>query len=129
MAANSRAERGAVTLELVIGLPVLLLAVLITINAALWYHARDTALAAAREGVRTARAYQGNIRSGQATALAFAHSAGDGFLLSPAVDTSGSNAQIVVIRVTGQAVSLVPGLRLHVDQVARGPVEHFSHPT
>jgi Flp pilus assembly protein TadG len=127
--ANAHDERGAVTLEVVIGLPVLLLAVLLTINAALWYHARNTALAAAREGVRAARTYDSNIHTGQTAAMAFATSTGHGILLSPAVDTSGSSSTTVAIRVRGEAVSLLPGLHWHVDQIARGPVERWTTPT
>lgn len=119
-------DRGSVTLETVIAVPVALLAVLLTINAALWFHARNTALAAAQEGVRAARAYGANPAQANGTALTFARSNGEGFLQSPSVDTSGSTATTIVVRVRGTAISLVPGLQLRVDQVARGPVERFT---
>ena len=122
-------DAGSITLETVIVFPVAMLAVLLTINAALWYHARNTALAAAQEGVRAGRAYQANPHAANATALSFARTTGDGFLLSPRVDTSGSNATTVVVHVRGKAVSLIPGLHLVIDQVARGPVERFTVPT
>lgn len=122
-------DDGSITLETVIAFPVAMLAVLLTINAALWYHARNTALAAAQEGVRTGRAYGHNADRSRATALSFAQTVGNGFLLSPRVDTSGTNATTVVVRVQGQAVSLIPGLRLSIDQVARGPVERFTTPS
>jgi hypothetical protein len=122
-------DRGSVTLETVIAFPVAMLAVLLTINAALWYHARNTALAAAQEGVRTGRAYRANPGQAGTTALSFARSSGNGFLLSPRVDTSGSTATTIVVHVRGSAVSLVPGLHLRVDQVARGPVERFTVPS
>ncbi|WP_243719776.1 TadE family protein [Actinomadura sp. KC06] len=122
-------DRGSITLETVIAVPVALLAVMLIINAALWYHARNTALAAAQEGVRTARAYGANPAQADATALAFARSNGEGFLQSPSVDTSGSTTTTIVVRVRGTAVSLVPGLHLEVNQVARGPVERFTTPS
>jgi TadE-like protein len=117
-------DDGSITLETVIAFPVAMLAVLLTINAALWYHARNTALAAAQEGVRTGHADQS-----RATAFSFARTVGNGFLLSPRVDTSGTNATTVVVRVQGRAVSLIPGLHLSIDQVARGPVERFTTPS
>jgi hypothetical protein len=126
MGRHQPADEGSIALETVIAFPVAMLAVLLTINAALWYHARNTALAAAQEGVRVGRAYGHHPANGAATALAFARSTGDGFLLTPAADTNGSNATTVVCRVRGKAVSLIPGLHLNVDQVARGPVERFT---
>jgi hypothetical protein len=122
-------DDGSITLELVIAFPVAMLAVLLTINAALWYHARNTALAAAQEGVRTGRAYGHTAGQARATALTFAQTVGNGFLLSPQVDTNGTNATSVVVRVRGRAVSLIPGLHLSIDQVARGPVERFTVPS
>jgi hypothetical protein len=122
-------DRGSVTLETVIVFPLALLAVLLTINAALWYHARSIALAAAQEGVRVGRAYGANPHNASSTALSFARTTGDGLLLSPAADIGGTNSQTVVVHVTGHAPSLVPGLNLTVSQVARGPIERFTIPT
>lgn len=122
-------EQGSVTLEIVIAVPVLLTAVLITLNAALWYHARNIALSAAQEGVRTARAHNANPTTSGSNALEFARDTGDGFLLSPAVDTSGTTGTTIVVRVSGKAVTLVPGLNLTVSQVARGTRERFTTPT
>ena len=129
MQRHRAADDGSVALETVIAFPVAMLAVLLTINAALWYHARNTALAAAQEGVRVGRAYGHHPTNGAATATAFARSTGNGILLSPIVDMNGSSTTTVVCRVRGKAVSLVPGLHLDVDQVARGPVERFTTAT
>lgn len=123
---RARTDQGSVTLETVIAFPVAMLAVLLTLNAALWYHARNIALAAAQEGVRTARAYHAAPGKAGTTAVSFARTTGNGLLLSPAADTSGSTATTIVVRVKGSAVSLVPGLHLGVDQVARGPVERWT---
>ncbi|WP_158581696.1 TadE family protein [Actinomadura spongiicola] len=122
-------DRGSITLETVIAVPIALLAVLLTINAALWFHARNTALAAAQEGVRTARAYGADPAQASTTALTFARSNNEGFLQSPSVDTSDSTATTIVVRVRGTAISVIPGLHLRVDQVARGPIERFTVPS
>lgn len=119
-------DTGSITLEIVIAFPVAMLGVLLSINAALWYHARDIALAAAQEGVRTGRAYHANPAAGGPTAVAFARTVGHGLLLDPSADTHGTTSTTVVIHVRGQAVSLVPGLHLSIDQVARGPIERFT---
>lgn len=121
-------DHGSSTLEMVIGFPIVLTLVLLIVNTALWWHARDTAMAAAQEGVRTGRAYGAHASDGRTTALSFARTVGDGVLLAPAVSTRGSNAQTVVVRVSGLSVSLVPFLHLTVNQVARGPVERFTAP-
>ncbi|WP_344957722.1 TadE family protein [Actinomadura miaoliensis] len=115
-------------METVIAVPVVLTAVLVTLHAALWFHARNIALSAAQEGVRVARAY-GAKSDGSATALAFARSSGDGFLLSPSANASGSNATTVVVRVQGRSLSLIPFVRSNVSQVARGPREKFTTPS
>lgn len=119
-------DTGSITLEIVIAFPVAMLGVLLCINAALWYHARDIALAAAQEGVRTGRAYHASPAQGSTTAIAFARTTGQGLLLDPSADTNGTTSTTVVVHVRGRAVSLIPGLHLSVDQVARGPVERFT---
>lgn len=121
-------DDGSITLETVIAFPVVLTLVLLIINAALWYQARSTALAAAQEGVRAGRAFHAGPQAATSTALSFARTTGDGFLLSPHVNTDGSNATTIVVHVHGNAVSLVPGLHLGIDQIARGPVERFTSP-
>jgi Flp pilus assembly protein TadG len=121
-------DDGSITLETVIAFPIVLTLVLLTINAALWYQARSTALAAAQEGVRAGRAFHANPQIATTTALSFARTTGNGFLFSPDVNTNGSTATTLVVHVHGSAVSLVPGLHLAIDQVARGPIERFTSP-
>jgi Flp pilus assembly protein TadG len=129
MRRRATADEGSITLETVIAFPVAMLAVLLTINAALWYHARNTALAAAQEGVRAGRAYGANLTQANTTAMSFARTTGDGFLLRPSADTDGSSTTVIVVHVRGEAVSLIPGLHLGISQLARGPVERFTVPT
>jgi hypothetical protein len=121
-------DEGSVTLETVIAVPLLLTAILLTLHAALWFHARNIALASAQEGVRVARAY-GATTDGTGTALNFARSTGDGFLLSPTADTTGSTATTAAVRVTGQSISLIPFVPTNVTQTARGPRERFTTPS
>ena len=95
---------------------------------ALWFLAREAALAAARQGTDAARQFNAPRQAGPDTAVAFARRHGSGFLLSPAASAAGSGQATVQITVTGEAPSLVPGLTVRVREVARAPVERFTTP-
>ncbi len=105
-----------------------LLAIMTVVQASFWYLARQTALAAARQGVDAARAQNAPAGAGAGAAMAFAHSAGSGYLLNPAVSDGGSTPRTIQITVTGQVVSLLPGVSWAVSQVAQAPVEQFTTP-
>lgn len=122
-------DRGAISLELAILFPALLLVVFTAIQAALWYHARSLALAAAQEGTRAARAEDSSLAAGRAAAQAFLDRAAADTLLDTAVSTAGSSPAEVRVRVTGRAISVFPGLPgPGVAQESRGPVERFTSP-
>ncbi|RIQ33603.1 TadE/TadG family type IV pilus assembly protein [Jiangella rhizosphaerae] len=124
-----RPERGAATLELVVLFPVVLLITFGVIEGALWYHARNVALAAAEEGVRVATGNGGSLAAGVAEARSFAQEAGaDGVLSSVTVSGDGGDVE-VTITVEGSSQSLFPGWSGHqVSQTASGPVERFTGP-
>jgi Flp pilus assembly protein TadG len=121
-------DKGALTLSYVIIVPVLLLALMMITQTALWYLARQAALAAARQGADAARAQRAQPADGPKAALAFARTAASGYLRDPASTDAGSSAQTVQITVTGAVPSFVPGLVIHVTEVARAPVERFTTP-
>ncbi|WP_165900640.1 pilus assembly protein [Microbispora hainanensis] len=118
-------ERGSATLEAALVYPALLLLVLLAINAALWFHARNLALAAAQEGLRAGRAYGSSLSAGQATAERFIRQVGGSFLTSARVSVERT-ADSLSVAVSGQAISLIPLLPLDVEQVARAPVEKWT---
>jgi Flp pilus assembly protein TadG len=121
-------DAGALTLSYVIIVPVFLVAVMVIVQASLWYLARQAALAAARQGVDAARVQNAPLDAGPRAALAFARTVASGYLLAPAADTPGSGPATVEVRVTGQVPSLVPGIVIKVQQVARAPIEQFTTP-
>jgi len=121
----SERERGSVTLEAVLVYPVTLLLVLLAIHTALWFHARNLALAAAQEGLRAARVHGGSLSDGKATAERFIRQAGGSFLTSAKIGVERS-ADTVVVRVSGQAVGLIPLVSPAVEQVARAPAERWT---
>jgi hypothetical protein len=119
---GSRDDRGAATLEITV-----LLLIFGVVQGALYYHARDVALAAAADGLTAARARSGSAEDGRRAAAAFLDRAGGRDVL-PAADVdavrSGASATVTV---TGRAVSLLPGLPgWSISQTASGPVERFT---
>jgi len=120
-----RRDRGALTLSYVIIVPVFLAGLMVIVQACVWYLARETALAAARQGADVARTANPPPGSGARAAVAFARSAAPGFLLAPAATAAGSTAATVRITVTGRAPSLVPGMVIRVSEVVTAPVERF----
>jgi len=119
-------DDGALTLSYVIILPIFLTGIMIIVQASVWYLARETALAAARQGADVARTSHPPPGAGAQAAVAFARSAAAGFLLAPRASAAGSSAATVKITVTGQAPSLVPGLPIKIREVVTAPVERFA---
>ncbi|MEV4575071.1 TadE family protein [Nonomuraea jabiensis] len=121
----SARERGSSTLEAALVYPAVLLLVMLTLNTALWFHARTLAMAAAQEGLRAGRSHGSSPSAGQATAERFVRQAGGAFLTRPKVAIT-RDADSLEVSVSGQAISLVPLLTLTVTQVARAPIERWT---
>jgi Flp pilus assembly protein TadG len=122
-----RDDRGSATLEITVLFPAVLLATFGLIQGALYFHARDVALAAATDGLTAARARNGSGEEGRRVATAFlARAGGTDVLLGPSV-TSARTATTATVTVSGRTMSLVPGLPgWSVSQSASGPVERFT---
>jgi Flp pilus assembly protein TadG len=117
-------DDGSGTLEFVILIPVLLLVLFGITQGAFWYHARNLALAAATEGLQTARTEQGTPAKGEQAATSFLARAGGLDTSTVAIDKTPTT---VTVTVTGTAPSILPGLmNLSVSQTATGPVERFT---
>jgi len=117
-------DRGSATLNLVVAFPAVLLLILFTVQAALVFHARHIAQAAAVEGLRNARLYGGSQTDGQRSAEAFlTQTAGD--LLTRRTVRSVRDATRAQVDVQGTALSLLPGVHLTVHGHAVGPVERY----
>ena len=88
-------------------LPVLLIAFWLGVQGALFFHARNVALAAATEGARTAAVEGGRTSDGIAAAASFvADAGGDRVIEGLAGDR---NAERVVITIRGASLTVVPG--------------------
>lgn len=123
--ASIHGDGGSVTLGLTAVFPACLALVLLVVQAALVFHARDIAQAAAQEGLRQARLYDGTADAGRHRAEAFILQAGGGDLLTNTTVTAARDDESARVEVRGHALSLLPGLRPAVAAVAAGPVERF----
>lgn len=119
-------DGGSFSLELAVLFPVFLLLILVIVQAALYFFARSVASSAAQQGADTAR-LQGNTPSqGAAAAAGFVTGQGGGILDHLAVDTTGSTPTRIHLTVSGQALTIVPGLSLTVRQSATAPRERYT---
>ena len=120
-------DRGSASLEITVLFPVVLLLVFAVIQGALYFHARNVALAAASDGLTAARARAGSGEEGRRVATSFLERAGGrDVLLGAEVDAVRTGATATVA-VSGHVMSLLPGLPgWSVSQTASGPVERFT---
>lgn len=123
-----RRNRGYSSVELVLYMPLLLIAILLTVQFALVYLANEYASAAAREGNRVARV-TGDAAQGEAKGRAVVDDVGDGMLESATVRTTLIGATTVQTEVRGNAPQILPfgffGL-VDVSETVRGPIERFT---
>nr|WP_219824175.1 TadE/TadG family type IV pilus assembly protein [Actinokineospora auranticolor] len=119
-----RGDRGAVSAELVIATPLLLLMLLAIVQFALWSHATHVAQAAASQGLAVARAQNGTAAAGAASARQLLDQLAAGPLDNTVVAADRGPVSASV-RVTGTATVVVPFLSLPVHAEATGPVERL----
>jgi Flp pilus assembly protein TadG len=124
---RGRRDDGALILTYVIVVPVFMLAVMVIIQGALWYLAREAALTAARQGVDAARVPGGSLAAGRAAALAFARHDASGYLLDPAAFDRKILTTIQIV-VSGRVPTFIPGLPINISEVVQAPVEQFVAP-
>ena len=124
-------DDGSSAVELVLLAPLLMFAVFVVVQAALYMHARHVVLAAAQQGARLARvaavddaAAADAARTGT---YAYLRQLGSQIVSDPAVTVSRTAGEATV-RVSAHAVSILPGFTLSVVEVSTGPVEEFRAP-
>ncbi|WP_239070169.1 TadE/TadG family type IV pilus assembly protein [Cellulomonas chitinilytica] len=118
-------DSGVVSLEMVVLVPALMVMMFLGMQAALVYHARTVAIAAAEEGARAAASQGASTADGRAAAVAFAGDAGVGMFTATAIDVERT-AEIARVEVTGTSVSVVPGWTVLIAQSASAPVERIT---
>lgn len=125
-------ERGATVIELAMIMPVVLAVVLLIVQMALWFHGRQVADAAAREGARVARAapFDSSGWEGEAEARAkdVVQAIGPRLLSGASAKAASEGVDERWVTVTGSAVQvipLLPELTFTVTAKSGGPVECF----
>jgi Flp pilus assembly protein TadG len=125
--ARLRDDTCAAGVEAVILYPVVLLLIFAIIQGGIVFHARNVARSAANGAVLAAQTEDGSNATGVAEANARLARAGDAALLAGANVQVDRGANQVNATVSGQALSIVPGLAgITVSATASGAVEHFS---
>lgn len=117
-------DRGSVSAELVIAIPLVLFMLLAIVQFALWSHATHIAQAAAAQGLAACRAQDGTTADGQASAQQLLDELGRGPLTGTNVSASRT-ANSASIQITGMTTMVIPLLHLPVHAEAAGPVERF----
>jgi hypothetical protein len=123
--ARRTADRGGSSIELAILWPAILLLVFGAVQAATYFTARTVALSATQVAVTTARALNATEGAGEERAGAFLERSGDWLRDWQVVETARTG-QVVEFTVTGDALSIVPGVQWRISQTARGTVERFT---
>ena len=120
--AAARDERGAVSAELVIATPLLLLLIMGVIQFALWQHAEHIASAVAQQGVAVGRLQGETATAGEDQARSVLDQLGSGVLTGSDI-TATRTATTTTVTVTGHAESILGIFTLPVKATAAGPTE------
>ncbi|MCG5218300.1 TadE/TadG family type IV pilus assembly protein [Streptosporangium soli] len=124
-------DRGATVIELALIMPVVLAVILLVVQVALWFHGRQVADAAAREGARIARSSGTESTAWQDESVTRAKEivvAIGPELLRDADAQAWEEGDQRGVEVTGQAVQvipLLPALTFTITSRFGGPVECF----
>lgn len=119
-----RNERGAITADAVIVLPVATTLLLASCHFVVLGLAKLAAQTAADEGLSAATTYNGSAADGQSAAVdLLAGVAGNAFQSSSA--TASRSADAATVTVSGEIKWVVPFLPTRVQETSTGPVEDF----
>jgi len=125
--ARLRDDTGSAGVEAVILYPVVLLLIFAIIQGGIVFHARNVARSAANGAVLAAQTETSTTSAGVSEANARLERAGGASLLSGTVVLVDRGVAQVSATVTGQAMSIVPGLSgITVSATATGATEHYT---
>lgn len=109
-------------------LPALFAVMFLGMQAALYYHARTVAIAAAEEGARAAGGEHGAPADGISAAAAFVADAGGDSALRGVSATADRTNDTATVTVRGFSLSVIPGWSPTIRQSASVPVERLTAP-
>lgn len=121
-------DRGSVSIEMVVLLPLALTMLFLAVQGAVYYQGRTVALASAQEGARDAASLDGTDVDAETAALDFARKAGgEGILGDPSVRVDRAERSVTVT-VSGSTLSVIPGWDPVVTQTVTRPIEEYTAP-
>lgn len=131
---RARSERGASAIELSIVAPLFLLLIFVLIQGALLLYARNVALSAAREGASDVRLFQpaewnAAVHDGvRQNIVEYVAVVGNQTLRAAdaRIEHNYGASGRVRVTVSGQAISLLPGIDLEVERTATMEIEQFE---
>lgn len=130
---DRRSERGVSSLELVLYMPLLMMAIFLTIQFSLVYLGNQVISSSARQAARVART-GGDLAAVTKRATDYADTVGHGLVKNVHVDMAtvdnGTAWPDIKVVVTGQALQLVPEVAAPmVSKTVQGPPETFRQDT
>lgn len=118
-----RSERGAIGVEFMLIISMLIVVFLVMLQYAVRAHAHRIVTAAAEEGLAAAAAFNGSAEEGRRTARRYVSDLGPG--VENAVVTASRSAETARVTVKGEVEEFVPFLTVEVSAEVEGPVERF----
>lgn len=126
MRSRRRGEQGTSAIELVLYMPLLMIAIILTVQFALVYLGNQAASASAREAARVARV-TGDTSLARAKGQSYASELGRGVLENVSVEVVQVGSDQMRATVSGQAPQLLPFLDSpRVSEEVQGPIERFD---
>ncbi|XVQ87407.1 TadE/TadG family type IV pilus assembly protein [Microbispora siamensis] len=126
---RGRGERGATVIELAMLMPIVLAVVLLIVQVTLWFHGRQVADAAAREGARIARAggSDGWQEAAEGKARQIVQAIGPQLLKNAQAQAweQGDQRGVEVTGSAVQVVPLLPEMTFTITSRFGGPIECF----
>jgi hypothetical protein len=119
-----REDRGSSPVELAIVAAGMLFITFAVIQVGLVFYARSLALAAASQAATAGRGFTAPPDAADHAAATFLNQAGDGLTHQHVTVERAGNG--VTVTVTGDAISVLPGLRFHISQSAHASDEQVT---
>ena len=106
-------------------IPAAMVLILLAVQACLWEHASSIVQAAATQGTRAASVTSGSLPAGIAEARTVLQAQGSQLVSQPTVTASLLPGDLVWLRVTANAESIIPGFHFSVSAEGVGVREEF----
>lgn len=120
-------DRGSVTTEAVIIVPVVVILTMVIVQFVLVWHGRHVAQAAAQTAARSAASYQSAAAIGRRDADAYLQQVAPNLLPDRDVQVDRT-ATTVTVSVTADVLTVIPFGSFSVQEKASAPVEAFTAP-